>query len=70
MKAFVVKIVYLYKNNNILKFEMLYEYIYFIDDIWAITIFIKVCQKEISILNVIYELLPYSNKFTKNINQH
>ena len=30
----------------------------------------KVYQKEISILNVIYELLPYSNKFAKNINQH
>ena len=32
--------------------------------------FKKVYQKEISILNVIYELLPYSNKFVKNINQH
>ena len=32
--------------------------------------FKKVCQKEKSILNVIYELLPYSNKFAKNINQH
>ena len=30
----------------------------------------KVYQKEISILNVIYELLAYSNKFAKNINQH
>ena len=30
----------------------------------------KVYQKKISILNVIYELLPYSNKFAKNINQH
>ena len=30
----------------------------------------KIYQKEISILNVIYELLQYSNKFAKNINQH
>ena len=30
--------------------------------------FKKVYQKEISILNVIYELLSYSNKFAININ--
>ena len=30
----------------------------------------KVYQKEISILNVIYKLLLYSNKFAKDINQY
>ena len=46
----------------------MYEYIYFIDGV--LPYLKKIYQKEISILNVIYELLPYSNKFAKNINQH